>query len=70
MKKTHQEIALCGAPAGGRGFRGRDWRKGQLVQSYSTMDGAPYCACGSQMRSFEPRRFVEASMPIRLTPNE
>ena len=58
MQKTNQEIARCGAPAGGCGFRGRNWRKGQLVAGYSTFDGAPYCMCGSQMRPFEPRRFV------------
>lgn len=58
MQKTNQEIARCGAPAGGCGFRGRNWRKGQRVNSYSTFDGAPYCMCGSQMRPFEPRRFV------------
>jgi len=59
MQKPNQEIALCGAPKGGCGFRGRNWRKGQLVSGYSKFDGAPYCACGSQMRSFEPRRFIE-----------
>lgn len=59
MQKTNQEIALCGAFPGGCGFRRRDWRKGQLVDGYSTIDGMPYCACGSQMRPFQPRRFVE-----------
>ena len=55
---TTQELALCGAFPGGCGFRGRDWRKGQRVAGYSAFDGTPYCKCGSEMRPFEPRRFV------------
>ena len=58
QENPKQEIALCGAPPGGCGFRGRNWRSGQLVAGYSTFDGAPRCACGSEMRAFAPRRFV------------
>lgn len=57
-KDSQQELAVCRAFPGGCGFRGRDWRKGQLVAGYSTIDGVPYCHCGSEMRSFEPRRFI------------
>ena len=60
---TQQELALCGAFPGGCGFRGRDWRKGQRVASYSIFDGKPFCKCGSEMRPFEPRRFVGKQSP-------
>lgn len=56
-----QELAICGAPAGGCGFRGRGWRKGQRVAHYSSFDGTPTCLCGSEMRPFHPRRFIVLS---------
>lgn len=45
---------VCGAPPGGCGFRGRDWRKGQEVAGF-TLDGKPYCKCGSEMRAIGAR---------------
>lgn len=63
QRTTTYELALCGAFPGGCGFRGRDWRKGQPVASYSIFDGKPSCQCGSDMRPFEPRRFVGELSP-------
>lgn len=51
-----KQLALCGAPAGACGFRGRDWRRGQLVASFGS-DGTMFCACGSEMRPFKKTRF-------------
>jgi hypothetical protein len=40
--------AICTAPAGGCGFRGRGWQGGQTIAKFNG-DG-PLCFCGSPMK--------------------
>jgi hypothetical protein len=53
---TPKYIALCTAPAGGCGFRGRNWRGGQEIARFSS--AGPLCQCGSpiEIRELKTRK--------------